>query len=109
MPADGLLGGGSLAYGGFQLFAAQTLADDLAIAVNQECRRNALDAVFYSEFVGPAPAVEKLRPGHFLLSDEIGQLLFVGIEADANDFKTLVVMRLVGLQHIGQLSAARAA
>ena len=48
-------------------------------------------------------------PGHVLLFSEARQLLFLFVQADADDLETLLVIGLVGLDHVGQFADARPA
>src|SRR5579883_2660611 len=93
----GLLLPQRLGDGFFKRLASQVAANNLAFPVQQERRGNALDAVLLGQLVAPAFTVEVLPPGYILLLDEALQPFFILVEADPDDFKTLVVMLFVRL------------
>ena len=55
-----------LSHFSFQGFTSQILRDDLSLAIEEESRRDAADAVLARQLVSPAFAVEVLLPGHLL-------------------------------------------
>ena len=80
--------------------------DNPALAVEEKCRRDALDAVPGRELVGPTLAVEVLRPGQTLLLDEAGQRIAILVEADSDDLESTVVKLLIRGLDVGELGDA---
>ena len=93
----------------FERFAAEVLADDLALPIQEEGCGDTGDAVFGGELVLPTFAIKILRPGDLLGFQEASELLLVHVKADTDDFKAVSVMLVVSLHDVGQLTHTRVA
>src|SRR5262245_65896748 len=95
--------------GFLERLAAEILADDRALAIQEEGCRDAIDAVFGGELVLCTFAVKILHPRDLFGFQKAFELLLVLVKADTDDFKAVGVMLLVSLNDIGQFGYTRAA
>src|SRR5262249_5602753 len=93
--------------GFLERLAAEILADDLALPIQEEGRRDAIDAVFGGELVLPTFTVKILHPGELFGFQKAFELLLVLVKADTDDFKAVAVMLVVSLKDIGQFCYTR--
>src|SRR5262245_30845084 len=95
--------------GFLERLAAEVLADDLALPIQEEGRWDAINAVFGGELVLPFFAVKILHPGDLFGLQKAFEFLLVLVKADTDDFKAVAVMLVVSLKDIGQFGYTRAA
>ena len=88
-----------------QHLATKCSVYDLALRVDEDVVRNALNLVDGGGGAFPALQVGNLQPRHFQLLDGLDPCLLLLVEGDADDFEALGVVLLVGFQHVGHLGA----
>jgi len=93
--------------GFLERLAAEILADDLALPIQEEGHRDAIDAVFGGELVLPTFTVKILHPRDLVGFQKAFELLLVLVKANTDDFKAVAVMLVVSLNDIGQFGYTR--